>query len=219
LLLSRWCQKNKIPRILYASSMSVYGNVPADRCPVREETPCIPLSYYGISKLTSEHLLRLANGPHLKSICLRMFSVYGPGQNLGNLKQGMVSIYLAYLLKGVQVPVMGSLDRYRDFIYIDDVIDAWERALFSSAIPSLAYNIGFGQPTTVRDLLALLLKITRLPPQHPIKEMASSSTDQFGLYADTRRAQRDLGWTPKTDLETGLRAMVKWAQAEPGHAG
>ena len=117
LLLVRWCLARGIKRFLYASSMAVYGDGAA---PMEEDAPCVPKSHYGVSKLTSEHLLRLAAQQGISCTSFRMFSVYGPGQNLENLKQGMVSIYLAYMLRGVSVPVTGSLERIRDFIYIDD---------------------------------------------------------------------------------------------------
>ena len=147
LLLTRWCLKHGIPRFVYASSMAVYGDV--DVSPVREETPCVPTAYYGISKLTSEHVLRLAAREGLKVTAFRIFTSYGPGQDLGNLKQGMVSIYLAYLLRGVPVPVTGSLDRFRDIIYIDDVVNAWEKAVERSETPSQVYNLASGKRTTV----------------------------------------------------------------------
>ncbi len=105
LLLSKWCLEEKIPRFIYASSMVTYGDTPLPK--VQEDIICRPKSYYGVSKLTSENLLRIAMDQKLNVTCFRMFSVYGPGQDLDNLKQGMVSIYLAYLLKKVAVPVNG----------------------------------------------------------------------------------------------------------------
>jgi len=210
LLLSRWCIARGVPRFLYASSMAAYGNV--ESSPVAETTLCVPLSYYGVSKLTSEHLLRLAARDGLRVTSFRIFSVYGPGQNLGNLKQGMVSIYLAYLLRGVPVPVTGSLQRFRDLVFIDDVVDAWEAALQRPSTPAEVYNLGSGRPTTVRALLAALIAALGLPADHPIEELPGSPADQFGLYADVSRAAADLGWRPQTQLEDGLRAMVAWAR-------
>ncbi|MBI5032980.1 MAG: NAD-dependent epimerase/dehydratase family protein [Chloroflexi bacterium] len=212
LLLSRWCLENRVPRFLYASSMAIYGN--ATTLPVCEDTPCLPVSYYGVSKLTSENLLCLAANEGLRVTNLRMFSVYGPGQNLGNLKQGMVSIYLAYLLRGVEVPVTGSFERFRDFVYIDDIIDAWLRALSLPETPTSTYNLGSGKPTTVRVLLLALLNALNLPADYPIKELPGAASDQFGLYADITRARNDLGWIPRTELSDGLRAMVEWARTQ-----
>ncbi|MBI4848379.1 MAG: NAD-dependent epimerase/dehydratase family protein [Nitrospirae bacterium] len=212
LLLSRWCLQNHVPRFLYASSMAIYGNV--ESFPVCEDIICLPRSYYGVSKLTSEHFLRLASQEGLSVTSLRMFSVYGPGQNLGNLNQGMVSIYLAYLLRGEPVPVTGSLDRFRDFVYIDDVLDAWLGVLQMPSTPSLVYNIGTGKPTKVHELLAAQIAALHLPSDYPIYELPGSSFDQFGLYADVQRSKAELNWQPVISLEKGLEKMVAWATSQ-----
>ncbi len=211
LLLSRWCLERDIPRFLYASSMVVYGN-DADS-PVAEGAACDPISYYGVSKFASEKLLNLASREGLSVTSFRMFSVYGPGQNLENLKQGMASIFMAYLLRGVEVPVMGSLERFRDFIYIDDVVDAWVRTLHLPVTPAPVYNLGSSVPTTVRELLGLLLRVMKLPSDYPIRELAGSASDTFGFYADVKQAWNDLGWRPLTKLEDGLTVMYEWARS------
>jgi UDP-glucose 4-epimerase len=212
LLLSRWCLKNSIPRFLYASSMVLYGNKLSS--PVEEGAIPEPISYYGVSKLASEHMLRLASLEGLNVTSFRMFSVYGPGQNLGNLKQGMVSIFLAYLLRGEEVPVTGSLERFRDFIYIDDVVNAWVSALQLSHTKSAVYNLGTGKQTTIRELLAALISVMGLPKEYPIREMEGSAFDQFGLSANIMRIRSDLNWQPNTSLLDGLREMVAWARRE-----
>lgn len=212
LLLSRWCIKNNISRFLYASSMTVYGNKHSS--PVSEDAICEPIAYYGVSKLASEHLLRLASLEGLQTTSFRMFSVYGPGQNLGNLKQGMASIFMAYLLRGEEVPVTGSLERFRDFIYIDDVVDAWVRALNMKQTPAPIYNLGTGKATTVSELLKTLIDVIGLDKKHPIKELAGSAFDQFGLTANISLAEKDLNWKPKMDLYNGLGKMAAWAKKE-----
>ena len=214
LALSRWCLKRGIPRFLYASSMAVYGDV--RDLPASEDSPLCPLSYYGVSKLASEQILRLAQREGLATTALRMFSVYGPGQNLENLRQGMVSIFLAYLIRQAPIPVKGSLDRFRDFVYIDDVVDAWVRALqreqVSRGSPAI-YNLGSGQPTTVRRLLDLLImSLGFTPGEYPVYQDGETPGDQFGVYADIRRLRQELGWEPRTRLEDGLQVMVDWAR-------
>ena len=213
-LLARWCRERGVKQFVYASSMAIYGN-PAV-LPATEETPACPVSYYGVSKLTSEHVLRLAAREGVATTALRMFNVYGPGQNLANLRQGMASIYLAYMLKGEAVPVTGSLERYRDFVYIDDVIEAWMTVLTRGGTASAEYNLGSGTPTTVRTLLASLKAACGLPADYPIKEQPAPPGDQFGLFADSRRAEAELGWRARTPLESGLQRMVTWAKAVAG---
>jgi UDP-glucose 4-epimerase len=213
-LLARWCRRHGIPRLIYASSMAVYGN--PESVPVSEAAPLCPVSYYGVSKLASEHVLRLAAMEGLATTALRMFNVYGPGQNMANLRQGMASIYLAYMLKGETVPVTGSLERFRDFVYIDDVIDAWMTVLTHPALPSSVYNLGSGAPVTVRQLLAGLTKACGLSADYPVEEKPGPPGDQFGLFANSEKAAREFGWRSRTPLDVGLRKMVEWARGRQG---
>jgi UDP-glucose 4-epimerase len=212
-LLSHWCLERSVPRFLFASSMTVYGL--GNREPVPETTLCVPISYYGASKFACENYLRLAAHEGLTVTCMRFYNVYGRGQNIGNIYQGMVSIYLAYLLKRVTVPVTGSLDRYRDFVHVDDVVDGLMRVLDRPQAPFEVFNIGTGIKTTVRELLAKLIAAMDLPPGHPIEECAGSASDVFGSVADIRRASTQLGWKPRIPLDEGLADMVAWARGLP----
>jgi UDP-glucose 4-epimerase len=210
LMLIRWCHAQGVRRFLYASSMAIYGD---GRVPVGEDAICLPKSHYGVSKLASEHLLRLAARQGLCSTSFRMFSVYGPGQNLSNLKQGMASIYLAYMLRKETIPVTGSLERVRDFIYIDDVVDIWELALSSTETGGRVYNVGRGVPVRVRELIGELGDAMELGRDYPVSELPGSDADQFAMLADIGRAEAELGWKPRVDLKEGLRRMAAWAKA------
>jgi len=210
MLLAQWCATQGIRRFLYASSMAVYGL--GNREPRDEDWQCQPISYYGSSKFASETYLRATLADGLEPICLRLYNVYGAGQNLGNLYQGMASIYLAYLLAGGPVPVTGSLDRYRDFVHVDDVVAAFLAALHAPYPSSMIFNIGTGRRTTVQEILALLIKLMDLPPDHPIHTSANTPGDVFGSVANVERARRELQWEAGTRLEDGLKTMVDWAR-------
>ncbi len=210
LLLLRMCQKEGVRRFLYSSSMAVYGDL--DRPQVRESDEARPLSFYGISKLASEHYIRHFSSEGLATTIFRLFSVYGPGQNLANLKQGMVSIYLAYLQKGEPVRVKGSGDRFRDLIYIDDVVDAWMGALENPVTCGKVYNVGTGRSTTVFQLLDEEIRAFGYDPErYPVYYEGSTPYDQFGLCADISRISSETGWKPKVGLGEGLERMVTWA--------
>jgi len=211
LLLAQWCRKQGVPRFVFTSSMTVYGH--GNREPVDETSPVLPISYYGAAKLAAETYLRLASAEGLNVTSFRLYNVYGRGQNLGNLYQGMASIYLAYLLKRVPVPVTGRLDRYRDFVHVDDVVAVLADSLIRPATPSAIYNIGTGRKTTVREILDLLIEALGLPPDHPVDEQSGSPSDVFGSIANVRRAEAELGWSPRVALKDGIGDMVAWARA------
>jgi UDP-glucose 4-epimerase len=205
--LIRYGMANHVERLVYASSMSVYGSV-ADE-PVAENHPCAPLSCYGIGKQAAENYLRVyANG--LPFVALRMFNVYGPGQNMLNMRQGMVSIYLAQALASGRIEVKGSIDRFRDFVYVDDVVDAWVRAASSRSALRTALNVGTGVRTTVAQLLQ---RICALVPGSSYFLSSGTPGDQTGIYADTTRSRECLGLEPSTDLARGLAQFVDWARS------
>jgi len=195
-------------RIVYASSMSCYGGVPD--APIAEATPCQPLSCYGVGKLAAEGYLRVYSR-QLPFVALRMFNVYGPGQDLSNLRQGMVSIYLAQALAGGRVQIKGSLDRFRDFVYIDDVVEAWWQAAFRSDAAGLAINVGTGRRTTVRQLLEAMQP--HVPGMDWYVE-GSTPGDQSGIYADAGLIGERLGMTRFVPLSEGLARFVAWARAQ-----
>jgi UDP-glucose 4-epimerase len=203
-----WAREHRVPVLVHASSMGVYGNVASH--PVDERTPGRPVSFYGASKLAAEH--GLAVMPDVRAISLRMFSIYGPGQDLEEMRQGMVSIFLAMALRGDPIEVRGRLDRVRDFVYVEDCVEAWLRALASSGA-SGPVNVGTGTATSIRELLVQMLDVLGTT-DHPIRELdVGTPGDQFALSASTARAREMLGWEARTDLRTGLETMVRWGRA------
>ncbi len=205
--LATWALDRGIPRLIYASSMGVYGNAPT--APITEQTPCRPVSWYGASKLSAEQSLMVARDLGLQVVALRMFSIYGPGQNLTDMRQGMVSIFLAMLRKYGTVEVRGTLDRVRDFVYIDDCVEAWLKAL--QANTSGTYNVGTGVGTSVQELIAILIRELDLPAETIISESGPTLGDQRSMIADRASIARDLGWVPATDLATGIRLTTAWS--------
>lgn len=203
--LIRYGIANGAARIVYASSMSAYGTVPD--APVTEATTCLPLSCYGVGKLAAEGYLRVYS-KQLPFVALRMFNVYGPGQDMKNLRQGMVSIYLAQALASGRVQVKGSLERFRDFVYIDDVVEAWWQAAFRPEAKNQIINLGTGRRSTVRELLEAMRGHA---PEMEWFVDGSTPGDQSGIYADVTRLGQVLGLKSFMPLEEGLRRFVEWA--------
>lgn len=205
-LLLDFCKQRNIRRFIYASSMSIYGD--ARYLPADEEHPVQPKSFYAAGKLAAESYVRLYQSFGVDTTIFRMFSVYGPGQNFANKMQGMVSIYLSYFLENKPILVKGSENRFRDFVYIDDVIAAWLAALYDPIAIGKTYNLGTGRSTSVGELLRTLTDCFD-DPDYPIEFVENTQGDQFGLYADIGNLTGDLGWRPRWELSYGLRAMIK----------
>lgn len=196
-------------RFIYASSMSVYGAV--EDKPISEKHTARPLSFYGVGKLASEHYLRIYESKGLKPTSLRFFNVYGPGQNMFNLRQGMVSIFLAQLLKEKKIVVKGSLGRFRDMIFIDDAVDFAVAVIDNQKTCGGVYNVGTGIKTTVRELLDKMMNISGITKEIVIGQ--NTPGDQTGIYADMSLVQSVLNFKHKYDLDKGLSKMIEWAKS------
>jgi len=209
LSLLKWCYSSGIKRFIFTSSMSIYGD--QGDMPVKETALPNPKSFYGIGKLASEKYVDVFSKMGLQTTSLRLFNVYGPGQNMENLRQGMVSIYMAYILKKQKLIVKGSLERYRDFVYIDDVIGAYMDCLSNSNSFGKTYNIATGKKTYIKKLIDLELNTFGYKKdEYPIQLSSSTPGDTIGIFADIKTIQRDIGWNPRVPLSAGIKKMASW---------
>jgi len=199
-----YAKKNSIKNFFYASSMSVYGDS-SIRANIKNN--CNPLSYYGLHKKLSEDYI-LKNSKNFNYILFRMFNVYGPGQDLFNEKQGMVSIYLSSLIRENKIFVKGSINRFRDLIYIDDVVDIWIEALKNKKMLNKIINLGTGQKTKVFTILNILQKLHNKKSKIIIKK--NTPGDQHGIYAD-KSIQKFIKKENFIKIEDGLKNFYTWA--------
>ena len=206
LLLLKLALETGCPKLLFASSMSVYGD--DGEWPVDEDAGTRPKSFYGVGKLASEHYLRIYEQRGVTGIGLRLFNVYGPWQNLENLRQGMVSIFLAQALNDRHIHVKGGADRFRDFVYIDDVVRAF-RMLEHKAQGHAVYNVATGVKTRVGELVAGIQ--AALPYKTTVRYEGSTPGDQHGIVGDSSRIRSAVGWSPEVRMCDGLVRMVDWA--------
>lgn len=207
LLLLKYALKTNCKKFIYASTMSVYGDQPD--MPISEAASTFPKSFYSVGKLASEHYLDIYSKYNIDTVALRLFNVYGPGQNMENLKQGMVSIFLAQALKNIHIIVTGSPERYRDLVYIDDVVNAFAIFLEDNEPGYRCYNVSTGVRTTVGELVDKI--IAYLPYEVSVEYYGSTPGDQFGIYGDAKKIEKELGWKHQTDLDMGLKKMISWA--------
>ena len=192
----------RTPRLVYASSSSVYGDAPD--LPLREDAVCRPLSPYGVTKLAAEHLARLYHRNHgLATVSLRFFTVYGPRQR----PDMAFHRFLAAARDGRARTVYGDGLQTRDFTYIDDIVSA-TRAAALSGQPGSVYNVGGGVRVALLDVLRLIEQVTARRLQ--VDRDDAQKGDMRDTFADTGAAARDLGFRSTVPLAEGLAREWAW---------
>ena len=196
--------------IVVASSSSVYGD--ADRLPVHEDEAGLrPVSPYGLTKLTVEHLARIyVDRRGLEVVALRYFTVYGPRQR----PDMAFTRFVSHALASRTIRVLGDGEQSRDFSYVSDVVDATVRALGAPA--GRVYNVGGGEPTSVNTVLATIEALLGRPIM--ISYESEALGDVRHTWANTTRARQELGWQPRTSLHDGLAAQLEWLRARDHNA-
>jgi UDP-glucose 4-epimerase len=191
-------------RFIYASTSTVYGTASV---PTTEAHPLRPVSFYGASKAAGELYCSAFNGIlGLPAISLRLYNVYGPG----NAKGVMYDLIRKLQRDDNTLEILGTGLQKKDYVYIDDVIDAFVLA-YDRGIPGESYNIGSGSATTVNEIVELICKLMGLRPD--IYRTGGKSWE-----GDVESTQADLslfasfGWEPKVDMKTGLQYLYKWIQ-------
>ncbi len=206
LMLLDYALKHRCKKFVFASTMSVYGDGHTDA--VSEQSELNPKSFYAIGKIASENYLKLYASYGLQTTSLRLFNVYGPGQNLENMKQGMLSIYLSQLIKSGKIVVKGSPNRFRDFIHVKDVVNAFKRIVSYDENGYSCFNIGTGRSWMIQDVLNMLIDI--YGKEFPIKYVDKTPGDMEGVFANITKAVSLLNWQPYIEFKDGFANFVSW---------
>lgn len=198
------CVQNKIKRIVFVSSSSIYG--PQKQLPVVEDVIPNPISAHGIQKLALEYYLKLYNYDHgLDCKIIRLSNPYGPGQNLLG-RQGFISIVLGNILNNLPIQIRGNGKIIRDFIFIEDVVGA----CFSLGKINTEYsvfNIGSGVGYSLNDVIDILRSILNFSVPVIYTEYRSADIPESVLSIS--RAQQVFNFSPKVSLEEGLNIYLK----------
>jgi len=204
-----------VPRFLFASSMTIYGNPTV--VPTPETTPPDPVSYYGVTKYAAERYVHLTAARRdlptpLNVTSFRMYNVYGEHQSLDNPYQGVLAIFIGRLLRGQEIVIHSDGEQSRDFVYIGDVARAWVDAIDTPATYGQVINLGTGTPTSVNRLCdAVLSAKGQSRGTYPVRHTEAQLGDLRESSADITRARELLGWEPHISLDEGMRRTVAWA--------
>jgi UDP-glucose 4-epimerase len=200
----------EVRKVVFASSMAVYADSDAP-VPIDEDHPKEPLAPYGIAKLAAEkYCLQLSRELGVACHVLRYFNTFGPGQTFTPYV-GVITIFIRRLLEGRPPIVYGDGRQSRDFVHVDDVVQA-NLLSMGSALERAVFNVGTGRATTLNEIAALLCGAIdpRLRPEH----VAAHPGELRYSIADVRRIGASLGYRPTVTLADRVHEVIAWQRAE-----
>jgi UDP-glucose 4-epimerase len=191
-------RRQAVKRFVYVASSSCYG-IPT-HYPTAETAPVDPRYPYALTKYLGEQLaMHWAKVYRLPAVSVRFFNVYGPRARTSGTYGAVFGVFLAQLLAGEPLTIVGEGEQTRDFTFVSDVVDALIAVAESDKMGEI-YNVGSGQPVSVNELVRLLGS----PPSVHIPKRPG---EPDCTWADISKIHRDLGWKPKVSFADGVRVM------------
>jgi UDP-glucose 4-epimerase len=200
-------------KVVFAGTRQVYGR--PDALPVTEQHLVRPTDVNGINKVAGEYYHLVYNNVFgVRACSLRLTNVYGPRQLIRHNRQGFIGWFIRLALDGGEIQVFGDGSQIRDFVYVDDVADAFLRAGATDAVNGEAFNVGGNEHWTHADLVALLVSLSdgasyrfvEWPPEKKLIDIGS-------FYADSSKFHAVTGWTPAVRLGEGLERTLAFYRA------
>jgi UDP-glucose 4-epimerase len=212
------CIAHKVTRMLHASTMVVYG---ADNVGRKETDPCVPTSTYGLTKYAGERYAlncgaRTDLGFEFNVTAFRMFNVYGPKQDLENPYQGVVAIFMGHMRSKRDIIIHGNGEQTRDFIYIDDVLEAWIKSIDNKKTYGEVFNLGSGTDLSIKYILDNVMKkmATNSIYQISVIRQPERQGDIKRCVSDSNKLQKAIKWKPKIEFEEGLDKFVNYVRGK-----
>ena len=207
------CVKTKTKLVYFSSGGTVYGN--PRYIPIDEGHRTEPISAYGIHKLTEEKCIEYYGRTYgLDYQILRISNPYGPWQDIHG-SQGAIAIFLAKVLCGETIELWGDGSAIRDYIYVDDVMNA-VRSLMDYKGMERVFNIGSGKGCSLKELFYHIQKITGIVTS--IHQTLARIQDVPANVLDISRIRKETGWEPKVSMDQGIRKMMDmWNPAMKGY--
>jgi dolichol-phosphate mannosyltransferase len=209
-MLEALVEAGRLRAFVQASSSSEYGS---NSAAPREDQATHPDSDYAVSKVAATAFVQhLGEKRRVPAWVLRLYSVYGPFEESSRL----IPKLLAHAMDG-RLPKLVDRHISRDFVFIDDVCDAFERVIerVESLAPGDVFNVGTGRRTTIEEIVTLVRERHGIREEPEWGTMADRAWDRRDWYADARKAEAVLGWRARTSLADGLARTVAWMKANP----
>lgn len=203
-------------RVIFTGTRGQYG--PAVRLPVNEDAPTNPKAIYEISNLTAEKIIQVYHHTHgIPSVLLRLTNVYGPRAQMKHSQYGVVNWFVRLTLDGQPIKVFGDGSILRDFLYIDDCIDAMLACALSPAAYGEIFNVGVDQPTSFLELARVLEQVGGARWEFAPFSAERKAQEPGDFYSDITKIRSRVGWEPSTLLSTGLFKTLLYYRAHRDH--
>lgn len=204
-----YCINHNVERLIFFSSIAVYGKGYLNRPFIEEQVPR-PQDPYGVAKYASEMDIQIAGTQHgLKYTILRPFNIYGERQDIWDKYRNVLGIWMLKYMKGEKLPIFGDGTQLRNFTYIGDLLEPFYRISTEDIFTNHIINIGSDKTYSVREAADILIEVMgggeveHLPPRHEVKEAICDL-----------QLQKSFGIDPKTELKEGLEKMWEWAKTK-----
>ncbi|WP_081470622.1 NAD-dependent epimerase/dehydratase family protein [Nitrosarchaeum koreense] len=196
------CRKNSVPKVIFTSASSLVGEPKSFH--VNEDHTPKPKTAYGITKLTSEHYLRLYHELYgIDYTVFRFFNIYGPFQ-----KNGLIPSIFNKIQNNDSITIFGKGDQVRDYVYIEDILPFFEQAASSEIGKNKVFNMGTGKGSTILEIVKNMSEILKIEPKIEYQPVRPGEIGNF--VADTTLLHETFGKIPSTDVKIGLSKTIDW---------
>ncbi len=201
---------NPRAKVIFTGTRGQYG--PAIHLPVNEEAPTNPKAIYEISNLTAEKIIQVYHHTHsIPAVMLRLTNVYGPRAQMKHSQYGVVNWFVRLGLDGTPIKVFGDGSILRDFLYVDDCVDALLRCAVCEEAVGEIFNVGVDRPTTFLELAQTLATLCEGCSWEFAPFSAERKAQEPGdFYSDITKIRTVVGWEPVTTLATGLQHTLEY---------
>jgi nucleoside-diphosphate-sugar epimerase len=204
-------------RILFSSSRMTYGRVEAPL--VSETSPTNPLSLYGIHKLTAEkYLLMYYKDFGIPTTSLRLTNPYGPRQQIKHSKYSLVGWFVRQAMDGQTIKIFGDGAQLRDYVFVDDIVDAMLRCAVTPAAAGEVINVGSGQSTMFRDMVSAVIRCVQRGQAEFVPWPENYERVETGdIAVDISKLKGLTSWQPRYTLDEGIRRTFEYYSQHAGY--
>ena len=215
-LLEACRHNNPKAKVVYAGTRQVYGR--PDFLPVSEQHLVKPTDVNGINKVAGEYYHLVYNNVFgVRACSLRLTNVYGPRQLIRHNRQGFIGWFIRQAIEGAEIQIFGDGTQLRDFVYVEDAVDAFLRAGVNDACNGEVFNVGGGQPISHRALVTMLLEVAGHGSMAFVEWPADKKAIDIGsFYSSSAKLMAVTGWQPAVALRDGLARTIEFYRAHFG---